>query len=657
MKSIKSKFIIQFASLISVVILVLSATSIYYAREALLSSTHEAIGTFSTEISNSIDSELQVTLGELGFLANHPMLNEDGLSNQDLLTLFQEEAETRDVEGFGQFDITGQGQFYDRSLDKLIDGNILDTDFYQAALLGTGFVSQFKLDHLEEDVLLYVMPQSDRATGEVTGVFLAWRSLSIMGESVKDISYGNHGFAFLLTKEKDVINGNESYSFDASQADQEVINDLLNESIHIVDYTQDKKTFISSSTPIANSPFTVVISIEESVVMSGVNDLIQILVIIAIVLMVLAIGVTYFMSSSISKPIKKITKRGQDLSNLIIRNDDNNKISKDEIGQLQLSFADINRNLKLIIREFDEASNQVKERTGNLNTISEALDGKSKLINLSIDEISVGVGEQAQDINRMMDDVNLLSSNIEDEQLFIRHIEKLSFDMDQLKESGLQKVSILVDKTEDNKKVVAHISEVIESTNKDAIRISEAVNMIEAIADQTSLLALNANIEAARAGEHGRGFAIVADEVRKLAIESEKFAGEIKAITKELTSKTQNSVGIINEMISFQIIQEDSVNETVSSFSGIAEQIISLQSGLQSLLASGEQMTLKKNSIVSSIENLSAISQENAATSENVLGVVNEQYDFILQISDETLLLSELVENLKAIISRFNIQS
>lgn len=656
MKSIKTKFMLQFSVLIIFMLGVMAFTGIYYAGAALTEETQAGMSTFSVEIGKSIENEVGALMSELEFLANHPMISEE-MSNEDFISFVESEAETREVDGFGLYDLNGDGVFYDSVEEKIVEDNISSEDFFQEALLKETFVMVHQLSTREEAVLMYVIPRIDRATEELDGVFITWRSLDTLKALVEDISYGLEGFAFLVSDSGLVINGNPNHTFDITLAEEDTMSQLLDTESGVIEYSQGQDGYMAVGTVISQSPFTVVISVEDESVMAGVNELRRVMLIIAGILILLAAGITYLISNAVSKPIVRITDRGQELSELVVRQSQDSKgNTKDEIGQLKLAFDKISDSLTHVVGDINDTADVVEDRTANLNTISEQISEKSDLITQAIDEIATGVGEQAEDIGGMMEDMNEFSRNIESEQSLIHEIDVLSQNMNQLKDQGMTKVQVLVDKTEDNKNIVNHINDVIMSTNDDAIRISEAVTMIESIADQTSLLALNATIEAARAGEHGRGFAIVADEVRKLAEESEKFAGEIKGITNGLTEKTKDSVGIMDEMVSFQEVQEDSVNETVTSFQGIAEQIIQLQQDLKTLLDSGEVMKDKKASIVSSIENLSAISEESAATSQNILGIVNEQSESIASIASETDYLKGLVRDLRDVINRFDVK-
>lgn len=174
-------------------------------------------------------------------------------------------------------------------------------------------------------------------------------------------------------------------------------------------------------------------------------------------------------------------------------------------------------------------------------------------------------------------------------------------------------------------------------------------------AEQTNLLSLNAAIEAARAGNAGKGFAVVADEIRKLAEQSNQFTSEIDFVIQELTEKTGSSVKAIEEVGVIMESQTVSVNNTMEKFEGISNAIDEIQNIIKNLNDASFVMEGKKEEMIATIENLSAISEENAAGTQEVSATVEEQTASLDEIAGASDSLAILAENLQFEIGKFQI--
>jgi len=333
-------------------------------------------------------------------------------------------------------------------------------------------------------------------------------------------------------------------------------------------------------------------------------------ILIAAVVLCIALGT--IISRIISVPLGKVAV----LVNQVAQGDLRQTIgirTKDEIGQLAMSIDTMVANLRQII--------------GGILSSAQSVSAAAEQISASTQEVASGSANQAnaaQTINELF--VELSSA-----------IHSVAQNTEQASEIAESTMTLAREGSEVIRSSVESMQQVNGQMRKlegDSQRIGEIIEVIEDIADQTNLLALNAAIEAARAGEQGRGFAVVADEVRKLAERSGEATKQIAGIIKGMQENTRQSVLAVQEST---LLSE----KTGDSFRGIASRVDESGQKVAEIAAASEEQAAQSSTVLTAVENISSVTEEAAASSEETAATAQS--------------LAQLAEDLQHSVSTFKL--
>ncbi|MCX5804531.1 MAG: methyl-accepting chemotaxis protein [Proteobacteria bacterium] len=272
--------------------------------------------------------------------------------------------------------------------------------------------------------------------------------------------------------------------------------------------------------------------------------------------------------------------------------------TRDEIGEMATHFNAFVEKLHDAIVQVAESSNEVSSAAGMLDSATE--------------QMATGVEEAAMQANSVAaasEEMSKTSSEIAQNCVIAaKSSEKANTsatDGATIIQETIQVMNRINDRVRDS-------AEVIKGLGVRSDQIGDIVGLINDVADQTNLLALNAAIEAARAGEHGRGFAVVADEVKKLAERTSKATNEIRETIHAMQSETKKAVRSMEEGVTDVGLGTVEAAKSGDALKDILHQINTVSSEINQIAVASEQETASTNEIASSIQQISTVVQETA---------------------------------------------
>ena len=412
----------------------------------------------------------------------------------------------------------------------------------------------------------------------------------------------------------------------------------------VADYGAGKEVFLATNYSIPKA---------EENYKSALRNYIIFMLIAALVFVVIATIIIRIISRGITTSVSHLDEVASGKLNIDI----SKKLTSrgDEVGNVA-------RAIRSLISQFSEIVDDLQNSSTSLTDFSTDIRGNFATINTSINDINVAVEEiatgatsQANETQSVTEQMNDMGISVDNASKNITALKQSTENMENSNNEVSKTLQELATISTNAKESIGLVQKQTDDTNQAAIEIQNVVTLIADLTEQTNLLSLNASIEAARAGERGKGFAVVADEVMKLAAQSKDSTEQIEAIVQKLIDRSNSNVEAMEHVMQEIQSQFDKLNQTREVFENLNLEISEVSNAVDSIADEINKINTSKNEVYSNLESLAAISEQNAAATQQTSATMMHLSDIVENCDNAVGQLGDISDSLDGNVKKFEL--
>ncbi len=331
-----------------------------------------------------------------------------------------------------------------------------------------------------------------------------------------------------------------------------------------------------------------------------------------------------------------LTKWGREVVNEAYKKE---KHVNELLGRLNSTFVDIEETTRIL-------SSNVNLVHANTKEVTEAREK----ISVAMQEMAIAIQEETSNIYSVNETMLVSLERVQEAQRISKGIADQSAQMNGKVDNGCEKIEQINNQMNLTMNAIMIAGATVAELQLSIEEVNRLLEGIRQIAEQTNLLALNAAIESARAGEHGRGFAIVAEEVMKLAEQSTKIVNDINQVTISIFAKAKEASKKVNQGETAAIEGRELISEISVYFDSIKEAFDTTDIEINKGMTQIDGVTVRFVDAQKEMETIASVSEQNAASIQEVLATTEDESKQIIMISNSIKEIGEMCKKLKNIV-------